>query len=471
MHSKSMTSGAPWKHVLSFSLPVLTGSLLQQLYNTADAIIVGRFCGEDSLSAVGTTGSLVFFFLAIAIGFSAGVGVVIAQFFGARQEEKVRAAASSGIILLAILGIIATILSWLTARVAAVQLLDVDDSIVDLTVSYFRWYALAMLFQYGYNIVASILRAIGDSAASLYFLMVSTVLNIGLDLLFVAWFHWGVVGAAVATVIAQAGCYVVAHRYLTRKYPIFRFTWRQLTWDPTLAKSALKVGMPIALQLVIVSFGLTFIQRAANGFGKAMTASFTVGQRIEMYLNLPGNAFQTTMATFAAQNIGAGQLQRVRVGVWQTFAICLTMVLIISACVTLFADQIVVLFGLGEQASTYCHAHLRAIALANIILSLYIPLFGVFQASNHSSVPMIVALSALTVRNLVTYAFRHSPFLGYSVVWWNSVFGYSLGLIIAWSYYLSGRWQRNSSFATHRHSVHTALCEQEEKAPAQNTTQ
>ena len=443
--TRSMTEGTPWKHIVRFAMPVLLGSLLQQLYNTVDAIVVGNFSGEAALSAVGTTGSFAFLFLAIALGFSAGNGVVVAQHYGAKDEAQVRENASTGILFLMALGVVFALLGMLVARPAFTYVVAVPDSYLGQTLQYFRIYAFGLIFQYGYNIFSSILRAVGDSAATLYFLLIASVLNIILDLLFVAGFHWGVVGAAVATVIAQAASFIAAYVYMTRKYPIFRFKRSDYRWSVPHIKRTVTIGFPISLQLVIVSVGLTLIQRAVNGFGQAMTASFTVGNRIEMYLNLPCNAFQTTLATYTGQNIGAGRLDRVKTGARQTIAISLALTLVISGAVWLLADNIITLFGLSDQAAVYCLSHLRTVALVNVILSMYVPLFGVFQGASHSGFPAIVATCALTTRVLVTYLFKDSAFLGYRIIWWNGLFGFGAGFTVSWIYYLSGRWQRNAS--------------------------
>lgn len=445
MTGKSMVEGAPWKHILRFAFPVLAGSLLQQLYSTVDSIVVSNFASEAALSAVGTTGSFTFLFLALATGFSAGNGVVVAQHYGAGDEKQVRANASTGILLLMGMSVLATALGLLVSRPAFVHFVAVEEELLEMTLQYFRVYTLGMIFQFGYNIFASILRAVGDSAATLYFLLIASVSNILLDLLFVAAFHWGVVGAAVATDIAQAGSFVAAYFYMTRKYPIFRFKLREFTWNFGLAKATLKAGFPIALQLIIVSFGLTFIQRAVNGFKQAMTASFTVGYRIELYLNLPCSAFQTTLATYTGQNIGAGKMKRVKKGVWQALLMSLLLTLCISGLVWLLTGNIVNLFHLSDQAAIYCNAHIRTVALINIILSLYIPLFGVFQGANHGGAATLVAVGALGMRVLTTYIFRYSPIFGHTIIWWNGLFGFGTGFVIAWSYYLSNRWQKKSA--------------------------
>lgn len=437
-----MTQGAPYKHILKFAMPVLAGSLLQQLYNTADSIIVGNFAGQSALSGVGTTNSITFFLLAIAMGFSSGNGVVIAQYYGAGNDKAVRRSASTGIIFLLGLGVVSTLIGIAAAEPVLTHVLAVEPEYHDYALTYFRWYCVGLIFQYGYNIFSSILRAVGDSAATLYFLLISSVLNVLLDLLFVKVFNGGVFGAAIATDISQAGSFVAAYIYMVKKYPIFRFKLKEFVWDAHSAVKTVKIGMPIALQLMIVSFGLTLIQRAVNGFGEDMTASFTVGSRIEMYINLPCNAFQTTMATYTGQNVGAGKPDRIRKGTRQTILISVLMTIVISSAIWVFSDKIVTLFALNEQAAKYCISHLRTVALINMVLSVYIPLFGVFQGTNHSLVPTFVATFALTTRVIVTYLLRYSTFLGIKIIWWNGLFGFGMGCLISWTYYLIGAWQR-----------------------------
>lgn len=440
-----MVEGAPWKHILRFAVPVLLGALLQQLYTTADAVIVGNYAGQAALAAVGTTETFDFFLLTLSIGFSAGSGVVVAQYFGAGDKERMRAHASTGILLLLGMGIVSSFLGITVSRAAFIHLVAVPEDILEMTLLYFRIYAVALFFQYGYNICAALLRAVGDSAATLYFLIIASVINIALDILFIAYFHWGVAGAAVATALAELGSFAAAYIYMMRKYPLFRFRLSEYTWNTAMAKKMLTVGFPIALQMIIVSLGLTFIQRAANGFGQVMTASFAVGTRAEMYMNFPAHAFQTTLATYTGQNIGAGRMDRVRSGAVQALLMSLGVTLLISGFVYYYADTIPELFGLGDQAEAYCHDHLQTIAFVNIILSAYVPLFGLFQGTNHTGIPTLVATGALSVRVLVTYIFRFSVYFGHAIIWTNGLFGFGMGFLITWSYYLSGRWQKNAS--------------------------
>lgn len=435
----SMTEGAPWKHIVRFALPVLLGSLLQQLYNTVDTIIVGNFSGEESMSAVGTTGTFTFFLLAIAMGLSAGNGVVIAQYYGADDEDDMRTSASAGILFMMILGVALTVIGIAVARPVFSRLIAVPEEILERTLQYFVIYALGLIFQYGYNIFSSILRAVGDSSATMYFLLLSSVLNVLLDLLFVAAFNWGVIGAAVATVISQMGSFIAAYMYMSKKYPVFRFKLNEYRWNGRAIARTIEIGAPISLQLVIVSVGLTFIQRAVNEFGKTMTASFTVGQRIEQYINLPCNALQTTLATYTGQNVGAGKPDRVKKGARQGILISLGVTVVISAVIWSCSTGIAGLFGLGNEALAYCVPHLRTIAIVNIILSAYVPLFGLYQGMGHSGVPALVATCALTVRVTTVYLFRYSDFLGYRIIWWNGLFGFGVGCTVAWLYYIKFR--------------------------------
>ena len=440
-----LTEGSISKNLIKFFLPIAAGTMFQQLYNAVDAIIVGQFSSEEALSAVGTTGTLTFFFLAIALGLSAGNGVIIAQHYGAGDEEGVRHNASTGILFLLSLGVLAAVAGALLARPAFKHVLSVSDSILDQTVQYFSIYALGLVFQYGYNIFASILRAVGDSKATLYFLLISSVVNVLLDYLFVAIFHWGVVGAATATVIAQIGSLTAAFLYMRSRYPIFRFGLHEYVWDWHAIMKTIRIGMPISLQLVIVSVGLTFIQRAVNEFGKVMTASFTVGNRIEQYINLPCNAIQTTLATYTGQNVGAGKEERVTKGAHQGLLLSVTATIVISVVIWFSADKVAGWFGLSDAAMKYCLPHIKTVVFINIILSMYIPLFGVFQGTGHSGFPAIVASCALGVRVFVTYLFRYSSFFGYTIIWWNGLFGFGIGFLVTWSFFLSGAWRRRGA--------------------------
>ena len=441
---QKMTSGTPWKQILVFSFPIFVGLQLQQLYNTVDTIVVGNFASEAALSAVGTSGTLTFLFLAIANGFSAGAGVLTSQYYGAGKNDEMRKAASVSLTLLMIMGAVATVLGLFVSRPAMKYLLAVPDGFYDIAVTYFSIYCLGLIFQFGYNIVASILRSVGDSKASMYFLLIASVVNIGLDLLFVAVFQMGAAGAAIATNISQGLSCIAAFIYMYRRYPVFRFERKDLGLDKSIIRQITSMGFPVTLQQMIAALGIVFIQRAVNGYGQEMTASFTVGSRIEMYAQMPINAFYMALATFVGQNIGAGQIDRVKKGARQTILLCLIVTACIAAVILTFGDQIIGLFGVGGQAMAYCREHIRVTVLAFVLQCVYLPLFGVFQGAGDGFAITRTAAVALGIRVLTTYTLCYLPIFGYRIVWWNMVFGFTGGFIITWVHYLGGKWMNKS---------------------------
>ena len=439
MKKTALTEGTPWKGILSFMIPVLLGLLLQQLYNTVDTIIVGNFAGELPLDAVGACGVLTMAFLALANGFSAGACILIAQLFGSGKEEDMRAQASSSLLVMLAMGVLATAAGILISRFALKYILATPESLISMADTYFKIYAAGLIFQFGYNIVAAILRGIGDSKATLYFLLVASVINVVLDILFVYNLNMGVAGAAAATDIAQAISCVVGMIYMMKKYPMFRWKLNEFTFERQLAWRTLKAGFPMALQQFIVSFGFVFIQRAVNSYGEAMTGSFTVAQKVETYMTLPASALMTTQGTYTGQNIGAGQQDRVITGAKQTVLISEIISVCILTIVFIFAKPIVTAFGLGSEAIGYCTAHVRFVALCMPIFASYFPLLGLFQGANNALFSTFAATGALTVRVATTYLFQGIPGAGYHMIWWNTLFGWGFSFIITWTHFLRGK--------------------------------
>jgi len=443
MTNESLLTGRPWKGILTFMFPVFMGLLLQQLYNTADTIIVGNFAGETALAAVGACGVLTMAFLALANGFSAGACVLIAQLFGEGEHKKMRRQASTALLTLIGMGIASTVVGFFISRFALRYILATPASLLDMADTYFKIYSLGLVFQFGYNIIAGILRGIGDSKATLYFLLIASILNIVLDIVFVCNFRMGVTGAATATDIAQIASCVAAFVYMIKKYPLFRWKPREFTFEWALARLTLQRGFPMALQQLIVSFGFVFLQRAVNSYGEAMTASFSVAQKIEAYMILPASALMTTQATYTAQNIGAGKPERVITGAKHTVIISELISICILSVVFVFAAPIVNAFGLGTEAAGYCTAHIRCVALCLIPFASYYPILGLFQGANNSLYSTFVATSALAVRVISTYVLQEIPAISYRMVWWNALFGWGLGCILTWVHFFRGKWKRN----------------------------
>ena len=439
-----LTQGTPWKGALRFALPLLLGNLLQQLYNTADTIIVGNYVSDHALSAVGSCTSLTMLFTALALGFSIGAGVLAAQYFGAQKLGEVRRIAATSVVLFLALGAVMSVLGAVLTRPLLAGLLQTPEALLEMAVTYFMIYAAGLIFQFGYNIAAALLRAIGDSKATLYFLLASSLLNVVLDLLLVAVVKLGVAGAAIATVFSQLLSCVLSFWYMHRKYEFLRFSVRQLRFEPALAGRVLAVGAPMAVQQSVVSCGFMFMQRLVNACGEDMVASFTVGSRIENYLILPTLSFQSTMATYTGQNIGARQPERVSRGLRQVILLAICITLPLSALAYFFAPQIISLFAISGQAAAYCAQHLHLAACAVLVFAVYFPCNGLLQGAGEGLYATACAALALGVRVALAYLLIKTALFGVAAIWWSQLLAWVVTLIFCYCHYFRGTWKTRS---------------------------
>ena len=442
--TKDLTRGTPWKLILQFALPIMAGNLLQQLYNTADTIIVGNFNGQQALSAVGACASLTVLFTALAIGFSIGAGVLISQYFGAAREQELRQYAATSIVLMLAMGLLMSLIGVVSARFLLERALGTPEALLPLTLLYFRIYAAGLVFQFGYNIAAALLRALGDSKATLYFLLVSSILNVALDLAFVAGLGMGVAGAAIATVISQIASCVIGFAYMHRKYTLLRFSLRELRLDVKTAGRILHVGAPMAIQQSIVSCGFLFLQRLVNLYGESMIASYTVASRMENILLIPILGVQNTMATFAGQNMGAQRPDRVAKGLGQGVLVSLSMTLVLCLCQILGISLIIRAFQLDEAAATICRLHLFSSAVAIPIFAVYFPANGMCQGVGEGFYATFFALLALGLRVIFAYALHNTALFGYTSIWWSQAMAWTVTLIVCYAHFFRGKWKTKS---------------------------
>ena len=439
---KDMTKGKEWKLILLFTLPIMAGNLLQQLYNTADGVIVGNFVSEAAFAAVGTTQPLTFLFLSFAIGLSVGVGVVISQYFGAGRHEDLASAIDTSLIMLGILGVAFTLIAWVTTPFLLDVVLSVPEGpILDQAIVYFRIYCLGLFFQFIYNGISYVLRGVGDSKATLYFLMISALLNVGLDLLFVIVFHWDVAGAAIATVISQAACAAVSYIYLRRR---FAFVKGGVHFDKAVCKTMLRLGLPVAVQQSIVAFGNTAMQRLANGFGETTIAALSAGNRITSFIFIPIMGFQSGLANFAGQNIGAGEWSRAKRGYWVTHAMAVAVTVVTGAALFFFAEPVVSLFGLSGASLARGVEQIKFLAPLFLVFASYMALGGLLQGAGDTILLSIATLLALAVRVVLGYLFVHIGWMGYNAVWATFPIGWVCALITVNLRYYTGGWKKKA---------------------------
>lgn len=308
-----MTMGKPFKMILNFTIPVFIGNIFQQFYSMVDAIIVGKFVGTKGLAAVGATGTITFLILGFLMGLTAGFTVLTSQKFGAGKMEEMRQTVGNAAVLSAIVSAIMTAVSMLGMR-ALLVFMHTPADIFDDAYTYIMIICGGIFAQVLYNILASILRALGNSRTPLYFLIISAVLNIILDLVFIIVFHWGAPGAAWATVISQGVSGILCLVYIVKYVPELRLKKSDWKLRGNLVKSQISVGIPMGLQFSITAIGTMMVQSALNMLGSYHVAAFTAGNKIENIFTQAYVALGTAMATYNAQNIGAGKLERVRDG-------------------------------------------------------------------------------------------------------------------------------------------------------------
>ena len=445
---RDMTVGSEWKELLLFSLPIMAGQFLQQLYNTVDSIVVSSYGGATReicnamFAAVGSCTSLIFLFLAISLGLANGGGVLVAQLYGAKREEELRRAASTLLITQAALGAALAVFGCLGANMLVVGLMRVTDAASrDYAIEYFAIYAVGLVFQYVYNAVAGILRAVGDSKASMYFLIVSAVLNTVLDLWFVISFGWGVVGVAVATVIAQAVCAAFSIFYMFRRYPIFRFRRSEFVFDTDKFRLCLKLGIPAIIQQAVVSLGNVFIQRLVNSFGQVTMSAFNAGNRMESYATIPIFGMNSAAASFTGQNVGAEKYDRVKRGWVASTAMSCGMSVVISILLYILAPDFARLFNLSGEALSQAVEYQRWMSYFVILFAAYMPTSGLLQGAGDVVWTSMNSFATLTTRVVVAYLMVYSFDVGYAACWLNIPFGWGLGVLLSVPRYFSGRWK------------------------------
>lgn len=334
--TKDLTKGSPAKLILYFSLPLLIGNLFQQFYSMADTFIVGRTIGVDALASVGCTGSISFFIIGFAQGLTAGFAIITAQRFGANDLEGVRKSAVSSAFLSAIITVVLTAVSVSLARPILVAM-NTPPQILEGAVQYISVIYWGIAASVLFNLLSNIIRALGDSITPLVFLVIACILNIGLDYLFILVFSMGVAGAGLATVISQLVAGLLCLLYIRKKLPILHLKRPDFKIRRSFHVEHLKVGLPMAFQTSIIAIGGIALQSALNGLGSTAVAAYTAAQKIDQLAVQPMASFGVTMATFTAQNYGAGDMARIRRGVRQCG--------IISVIFSIAAGVLVILAG------------------------------------------------------------------------------------------------------------------------------
>lgn len=437
--AKDMTQGKEWKLILSFTLPLIGGNLLQQIYSLADSLIVGNFAGQTALASVGTSFPITFLLLALATGLTNGVGVMASQFYGAKNAEAFRKNLSTACFTLLGAGILITILGILTSRPLLAGLLQADASILDDALLYLRIYCIGLVFQFAYNTFAAILRSIGDSRSTMYFLLLATVVNIVLDLIFVQF--WQVAGVAWATVIAQAVSAVTAGVYLFRKVELARFRKGQFRFHREMFGMSLRLGVPTSIQQCSVGLGMVLMQRLINSFGVDTISAITAAMKLESFAMVPIMMFYMGLSNFTGQNMGARQMDRIKRGYHQTMVMAMITCAGIILLLVFAGPYAIGLFHMNQAATAIGVEYLQTLAWFFLIFCIMYITNGVLQGSGDVAYPTAGSMTSLIVRVIVANIMATFPVIGYRSIFYSIPIGWVCGTAIVFIRYLTGKWK------------------------------
>ncbi len=436
--TRDMTSGSPARLILKFSIPMLIGNLFQQFYNMVDSIVVGNAVGSDALAAVGATGSLVFLIIGLTFGLSAGISIVIAQYFGAKDYDNVRKAFATATYMVIGVSMLMGLVGFLSSH-WLLELLNTPESIIDQSDIYMKITFAGILGVSCYNGMAAVLRALGDSITPLIFLVIASLLNVGLDLLFVIVFHWDVPGVAIATIISQIisaiGCIV----YAMAKVKILRMPLREFKPDKEIFKKCVRLGVPVALQNAFVSISLMVMQGVINSYSEVVIAANTVVARIEQLVLQPGMSVGAALASFAGQNIGAGRIDRAKKGFKSAMAI-ITIFSIIMLPVMYFGGEYVMRLFTKKEDFEVVTIGVQAI---RVTCFFYTAVGIIFVTRNFlSGTGDIMGFTEVICR--VAFANILSLYIGSYGIWWATALTWFITSLIGIFRVASGKWETKS---------------------------
>jgi putative MATE family efflux protein len=436
---RDLTKGPEGLQIFMFALPMLLGNVFQQLYYIVDTLIIGHYLGTEALAAAGASFPVIFVLISLMIGITTGINVVISQYFGNKNFRMVTRAIDTAFIFVFIASIGLTLIGLVFSRDIFLLIGLPQELIPDATL-YFNVYVAGLIFMAGYNTTSAILRGMGDSKTPLYFLIISTILNIGFDLLFVIVFKWGIAGVSFATVLAQAIAFGLSVIYLNRYHPLIRFSFKGLSFDRNVFRHSLRIGIPTGLQHTFVSLGMMALMAIVNMFGTLTIAAYTIAWRIDSFAMLPAMNFGMALSTFVGQNIGANKLDRVKKGLLATFWMTAVISIVVSAVAWIYGKTLMGFFTDDKEVIEIGYEYLVIVSSFYIVFAGMFATHGALRGAGDTIVPMFITLFSLWVLRVPASYFL-SLNMGPQGIWWGIPIAWIFGLLASYIYYKSGRWK------------------------------
>lgn len=439
---RDLTNGHEGKLIFQFAAPMLLGNIFQQLFSVVDSIVVGNYIGKTALAAVGASFPVIFVMVSMIIGIVMGTTVVISQYFGAGDLVKVRRAIDTMYIYSSVAGVIATAAGIIFAE-PLLRLLVLPEEIMPQATQYLKIYFSGIIIFFGYNGTSAVLRGLGDSKTPLYFLIIATVANIVLDLLFVAVFKWGVSGAAYATLIANGLAFALAIIWLNKTHKVIRIAVKGLHFDKEIFWHSIRIGLPTGIQQTLVAIGNLAIMGIVNTFGTNVIAAYSAASRVDMLAMVPAMSFSQAISTFVGQNIGANKTQRIRKGLRSTIKMSGIVTIVTTILIIIFGHLLMNLFTKDPEVIRLGDQYLTIVSSFYIVFTLMFIYQGIMRGAGDTLIPMFFSLFSLWLIR-IPLAFFLSGKVGEEGIWWSIPTGWVIGLALSYIYYKSGRWKRKA---------------------------
>jgi len=445
-----MTEGRPGVQIVRFMIPMLLGNVAQQLYNTVDSIIVGRFVGDNALAAVGSAGPIFNLLLVLIIGVSVGATVMTSTYYGARRREALSKAVGTSILLtLIVCGIIMVITPFITMPM--LRLLGTPETIIGWCDIYLKIIFIGILGSALYNIICGILRGLGDATSALIYLLVATGINIVLDYTFVAIFGMGVAGVALATVIAQFISAILCIRRLLQLTDLFDLNWEYLKPDGKYMMELIRLGIPSGVTQAIFSLSAIIVQSLTNSFGETFIAANVIVMRIDGFVMMPAFSFGSAMTTYAGQNVGAGKLDRVRQGAKEGTLIAVATSVVLTVVILIFGRFLMGIFTKTEELITLSFNMMRILVVGYIAMEVTQCLSGVMRGAGDTLTPMWISMiTTVAIRMPLAYGiayFTRSPELprgNSACIFISLLISWVIGALMTVTMYRFGRWRKTA---------------------------
>ncbi len=437
---QDMTKGNPIKLILSFSVPMLIGNIFQQVYNFADAAVVGRFVGASALAAVGSTGTIFGIMVCLMMGLTGGAGIIISQCFGSKNFTEMKRTITALIYITVVLSAVTTVLGLVFSR-KLLELLNTPPEVIEEAVTYINIIFMFTIGMAMYNASSSILRSLGDSRTPLWALILASILNVGLDLVFVAVFHMGVAGAAWATVIAQiiSAVYCIIHIVHSREK--LGLTDMSLKTTKKSVKRIMQTGIPAALESCLISLGTMSVQRLVNSFGAMTMAAYIAAGRIDSIAIAPIVSIGSALSVFAGQNMGAGNVERIKKGLYQTLMSLVAICAVLAVFIVIFRRQLLGLFldNSAAEAIEIGGQYLTIVSVAYIVAAVMRSYLNVLRGAGDVNTSALAGVLELVGRIIFAYILV-IPF-GKTGIWIATPIAWAMGASVPVIRYYSGKWK------------------------------